>query len=90
VRDRDELSAEIPYDRICIAAGAAPHALPQATGVEGGAVLSLRDSDSVASLAARLGGAGRVMVVGNGGIALELMCAASHYLLMLTPLAAMH
>jgi len=75
VRDSDELSAEIPYDFICIASGAAPHALPQATGVEGGAVLSLRDTDSVASLAARLGEAGRVMVVGNGGIALELMCA---------------
>jgi hypothetical protein len=38
-------------------------------------VLTLRDTDSVAQLSARLRGARRVMVVGNGGIALELVGA---------------
>ena len=38
-------------------------------------VLTLRDTDSVATLAQRLRGARRIMVVGNGGIAMELMCA---------------
>ncbi len=37
-------------------------------------VLTLRDVDSVDALAARLVGARRVVLVGNGGIALELAC----------------
>ncbi len=36
-------------------------------------VLTVRDTDSVAELAARLAGAARVVVAGNGGIALELV-----------------
>ena len=36
-------------------------------------VLTIRDTDSVARLAARLERSRRVVVVGNGGIALELM-----------------
>jgi hypothetical protein len=36
-------------------------------------VLTVRDTDSVARLSAALRGARRVAVVGNGGIALELM-----------------
>ena len=35
-------------------------------------VLTLRDRDSLADLAVRLPGARRVVLVGNGGIALEL------------------
>jgi len=36
-------------------------------------VLTIRDTDSVARLAQRLPSSRRVAVVGNGGIALELM-----------------
>jgi DNA-binding MurR/RpiR family transcriptional regulator len=36
-------------------------------------VLTFRDTDSVQRLAQRLQAARRVVVVGNGGIALELM-----------------
>lgn len=37
------------------------------------AVVTLRDTESVEALAARLAGARRAVVVGNGGIALELV-----------------
>jgi hypothetical protein len=39
-------------------------------------VLTLRDTDSVAQLVARLRGARRVLLLGNGGIALELVCVS--------------
>ena len=76
VRTRDGCETELPYDRLCIAAGARPRQLPQAAacGAED-RVITLRDTDSVGLLALRLRDARRVMVVGNGGIAMELMCA---------------
>ena len=66
----------MPYDRLCITTGARPRDLPQAASEEAANIVSLRDSDSVAGLATKLQQAQRVMVVGNGGISLELMCAA--------------
>lgn len=100
----------LPYDKLCICAGARPKQLPpgvfQAPAAAAAApaaaeeaephggggeqqaqqaqrdaelaevharVLTIRDTDSVARLAARLRAARRVAVVGNGGIALELM-----------------
>ena len=95
----------LPYDKLCICAGARPKQLPSAlfraaaaAAADGGQagqqgqqqpepapaqgaeleelqsrVLTIRDTDSVARLAAQLRGARRVAVVGNGGIALELM-----------------
>lgn len=86
----------LPYDKLCICAGARPKQLPpsvfQASAVCAGPgeaaqqahqdaevaalqqhVLTIRDTDSVARLAARLRHSRRVVVVGNGGIALELM-----------------
>ena len=39
-----------------------------------GCVVTVKDTDSVAALATRLRTARRIMVVGNGGIAMELMC----------------
>jgi NADPH-dependent 2,4-dienoyl-CoA reductase/sulfur reductase-like enzyme len=59
----------IPYDKLCVCTGARPKGL----GVASPHVLTLRDDESVQALCARLLGARRVMVVGNGGIALELM-----------------
>jgi len=95
----------LPYDKLCICAGARPKQLPPAVfraSANGAAaangspaasnaqhaeqaqrdaelaalqqrVLTIRDTDSVARLAARLRRSRRVVVVGNGGIALELM-----------------
>ncbi|PRW57580.1 pyridine nucleotide-disulfide oxidoreductase domain-containing 1 [Chlorella sorokiniana] len=92
----------LPYDKLCICAGARPKELPpsvfHASGEQpaGGVptqqapqaqqadrdaelaalrqrVLTIRDTDSVARLAARLRRSRRVVVVGNGGIALELI-----------------
>ena len=62
---------ELPYDRLCVASGARPRQLACAASH---AVLQLRDTDDVRALAARLNTARRVLLVGNGGIALELVC----------------
>eukprot|EP00891_Asterochloris_glomerata_P002918 jgi/Astpho2/2918/fgenesh1_pg.00050_%23_160_t len=55
----------LPYDKVCICSGATPKAV-----ADHPAVLVLRDSDSVQAL--RLPGVRRLVLVGNGGIALEL------------------
>lgn len=52
--------------------GARPRPLPGAQGC-GDLVLTLRDVESVHSLEERLKSARRVVVVGNGGIATELV-----------------
>lgn len=57
----------LPYDKLCVATGARPRRLLNSPHVT-----VLRDTDSVEELAARLASARRVIVVGNGGIALEL------------------
>ena len=57
----------LTFDKLCICTGAAPRRLPNSPEA-----LVLRDTDSVAELAARLHTAKRVAVVGNGGIGLEL------------------
>ena len=62
---------ELPYGRLCVASGARPRRLSCAAAH---AVLQLRDTDDVRALAARLNTARRVLLVGNGGIALELVC----------------
>ena len=87
--------ARLPYDKLCICAGARPRHLPPGAfrprlpaGLVSAAaeaeaarqvaevrrrVLTVRDTHSVAALAGALAGAGSVAVVGNGGIALELV-----------------
>lgn len=60
---------QVPFDRLCVATGASPRA-----AVSHERVLTIRDTDSVATLNARLSTARRVLVVGNGGIALEFVC----------------
>ena len=62
---------ELQYDRLCVATGARPRQLACAAAH---AVLQLRDTDDVRALATRLNTARRVLLVGNGGIALELVC----------------
>jgi hypothetical protein len=59
----------VRFDRLCVATGASPRA-----AVSHESVLTIRDTDSVATLNSRLSTARRVMVVGNGGIALEFVC----------------
>lgn len=67
----------LPYDKLCICAGARPKELAVPPDVAAsGRVLTLRDTGSVERLAAALGTARRVVVVGNGGIALQCMWAA--------------
>ncbi|KAF8067218.1 PYROXD1 [Scenedesmus sp. PABB004] len=62
----------LPYDRLCIAAGARPKVLPFAHE----RIVSLRDVQSVEGFARQLASARRIAVIGNGGIALELVGAA--------------
>lgn len=64
---------EVLFDALCVACGARPRPLPGVPQSLRG-VLTVRDTDSVASLAAALHAARRVLVVGNGGIAMELVC----------------
>ncbi|KFM26780.1 Pyridine nucleotide-disulfide oxidoreductase domain-containing protein 1 [Auxenochlorella protothecoides] len=61
----------LAFDRLCIATGAGPIHLPGSDS--NGAVLTLRDTHSIAALAQRLRSARHVAVIGNGGIALELI-----------------
>ncbi|GMH33744.1 hypothetical protein BSKO_01578 [Bryopsis sp. KO-2023] len=58
------------FDKLCICTGARPKDFNAMKHV-----LTLRDVESIERLRARLEGARKVMVVGNGGIALEVMQA---------------
>lgn len=63
---------QLPYDKICICTGAHPKAV-----AENPHVVVLRDQDTIEALADRLPGMRRVVLVGNGGIALEIAHALS-------------
>ena len=58
----------ISYDRLCLCTGVRPRLIAPHPNIIG-----LRDSHSLNELVRRLSGARRVLVVGNGGIALELV-----------------
>eukprot|EP00501_MAST-03F_sp_TOSAG23-6_P001796 GSMAST32.ASY1.ANO1.1874.1 assembled CDS len=62
---------EIKYERICFCTGAIPKLLVQ----NHPNIIGIRDTDSVLKLASRLSTSRRVLIVGNGGIALELVHA---------------
>lgn len=62
-----DVRAILPYDKVCICTGAKPRRLLNSPHV-----VVLRDIDSVEELTEKLKSAKKVMVVGNGGIALEL------------------
>lgn len=67
-------STSVSYAKLCVCSGARPHTLfPEHENVIG-----IRDSDSVERLRTRLKTANCVALVGNGGIALELVCALRH------------
>ncbi|VDP41157.1 unnamed protein product [Heligmosomoides polygyrus] len=58
----------VKYDRLCIASGAQP-----IEPFHNEKVLTIRDTDSAEELQRRLKGAKRIAVVGNGGIATEVV-----------------
>lgn len=60
----------LPYDQLCICSGARPKVVSCHERI-----IALRDHDSVQDLRQRLSTARRIMVMGNGGIALEVVHA---------------
>ena len=61
----------IKYDRLCLCHGARPRILPEAE--DNPRVMGIRDTESVRDFKEKLAGATRVVIVGNGGIATELV-----------------
>ncbi|XP_063786159.1 pyridine nucleotide-disulfide oxidoreductase domain-containing protein 1 [Pseudophryne corroboree] len=64
-----EDGAEYVYNKLCLCAGARPKVIAEGNPY----VLGIRDTDSAQIFQRRLAQARRVLVVGNGGIALELV-----------------
>lgn len=65
-----------PYDKLILAMGAHPTPLiPHSNLPPSPYILSIRDTESVSTLSERLKHSRRMMIVGNGGIALELVYA---------------
>ncbi|PSN43440.1 Pyridine nucleotide-disulfide oxidoreductase domain-containing protein 1, partial [Blattella germanica] len=58
----------IKYDKLCICAGGSPNLIESSPFV-----LGIRDTESVKEFQARIQSARRIVVVGNGGIATELV-----------------
>ncbi|CAN0548238.1 unnamed protein product, partial [Ectocarpus sp. 12 AP-2014] len=71
VRSQAQLASGgiLPFSRCCVATGASPALVAQATP----RYFGIRDTESVENLRERLVDAKRVLVVGNGGLALELV-----------------
>eukprot|EP01025_Chloroclados_australasicus_P019666 TRINITY_DN2073_c1_g1_i2.p1 TRINITY_DN2073_c1_g1~~TRINITY_DN2073_c1_g1_i2.p1 ORF type:complete len:516 (+),score=81.64 TRINITY_DN2073_c1_g1_i2:225-1550(+) len=63
----------LEFDKLCIATGASPKKFSDNENV-----LTIRDTESVETLAKKLQGTRRAVVVGNGGIAMEVMPALTH------------
>ncbi|KAG7259198.1 hypothetical protein CRUP_018985 [Coryphaenoides rupestris] len=66
---RTEDGRTVGYEKLCICSGARPKLLSQDQPY----VLGVRDTESVLEIQKRLSSAKRILVVGNGGIALELV-----------------
>ena len=60
---------DIYYDKLCICTGAIPVKISKDSQF----VISLRDTDTVLDLKKRLSSSKKIVIVGNGGIALELV-----------------
>ncbi|KAJ8006896.1 hypothetical protein DPEC_G00111970 [Dallia pectoralis] len=60
---------EVHYEKLCICSGGRPKLLTE----DNSNVLGIRDTDSAQEFQKRLSQARRIVVVGNGGIALELV-----------------
>ncbi|KAL3281389.1 hypothetical protein HHI36_004599 [Cryptolaemus montrouzieri] len=61
----------IGYKYLCICTGASPKLIPQANAYS--EILGIRDTDSVEKLIEKLSEAEKIAIVGNGGIATELI-----------------
>lgn len=59
---------KISYDKVCICTGAIP-----STVGNNPFILSLRDTDNAKDFKRKLSTAKKVIIIGNGGIALELV-----------------
>lgn len=57
------------YDKLCICTGA----LPKSFNGGNPHVMTIRDTDTVKALQKRIANSKKIIVVGNGGIALELV-----------------
>lgn len=64
----------VPYDRLLVATGARPRALPMLQGFSN--VHTLRDLDDAVALAAQIGPGQRLAIVGGGFIGLEVAAVA--------------
>jgi NADH dehydrogenase FAD-containing subunit len=64
----------IGYDALCVCTGSCPKRLCES---ESGLVISLRDTDSVRTLSAKIESCKNILIVGNGGIALDLVYVLS-------------
>lgn len=61
----------IKYEFLCLCMGAEPKLIPQASVIP--QILGIRDTDSVESLVEKIKSAKKIVVVGNGGIASEVV-----------------
>ena len=66
------LGASICYDKLCICSGAQPKMI-----AANDSIIGIRDLQSVEEMTKRLSLAKKILVVGNGGIALELINSVS-------------
>jgi small subunit ribosomal protein S18b len=66
---RTRCGKEIGYKRVCVTTGGAPKLIAKDHPL----VLGIRDTESVKVLQEKIRGARRIMIVGNGGIATELV-----------------
>ena len=64
----------LSYEKLCICSGAQPKVIAPHPNI-----LGLRDLQSVTDMAVRLSSARKVIIVGNGGIALELVHSVLHH-----------
>jgi NADPH-dependent 2,4-dienoyl-CoA reductase/sulfur reductase-like enzyme len=69
-RPRRHAGKRVHYDRLAICTGARP-----ALAASSPHVIGIRDTETVADLRARLGRSRRVLLLGNGGIAMEFVHA---------------
>ncbi|KAJ6666241.1 hypothetical protein lerEdw1_000513 [Lerista edwardsae] len=64
-----EVGEEYVYEKLCLCAGAKPKLITEGNPF----ILGIRDTDSAAEFQKHLAKAKRIIIVGNGGIALELV-----------------
>lgn len=62
-------STSFYYDKLCVCTGGKPKLIAEGSPY----VIGIRDTETVVSFQARLANARRVVIVGNGGIATELV-----------------